>query len=194
MARGIVKKFTIELDESDAAHFRERFRAAKKEAESSDPGRIVAAVHEMIGRVQAQKRIPSFLEEATSTLRSLVDMVSDKDWAMAKGEAASILAGLAYFLNPSDLIPDDVPGMGFLDDAIFVWLLGEEFHEEIRAYRAFRRFKETGEQRDWTEIARARWPKRLAEERKRLREELQKRREAARRGGLLRKVTSRLRW
>jgi uncharacterized membrane protein YkvA (DUF1232 family) len=34
-----------------------------------------------------------------------------------------ILAGILYFLNPFDLIPDFVPGIGYLDDiSILLWV------------------------------------------------------------------------
>ena len=31
----------------------------------------------------------------------------------------SILGALVYFCDPEDLIPDNIPGLGYLDDAIY---------------------------------------------------------------------------
>lgn len=175
MAGEIVKTFKLPLDESDVAYFRARFREAKRDAASADPKQILDSVRQMIARVRGQKKIPTFLQEAVQTLESLSRMVEDEQWALPKTEAAQILAGLAYFTNPADLIPDEIPGMGFLDDAIFIWLIGEEFEHDIWGYRKFRKLLDGSEQRPWTEVARARAAARVAEYRQEVRGEIQKR-------------------
>lgn len=175
MAGDIVKTFKIPLDTSDVAYFRARFREAKRDAAATDPKHVIEGVRELIGRVRSQKKIPSFLEDAVATLESLMRMVEDEQWALPKNEAAQILAGLAYFSNPADLIPDEIPGMGFLDDAIFIWLLGEEFEHDIWGYRKFRKLIKGSEVRPWTEVARARSTERVSEYRLRVRGEIEKR-------------------
>lgn len=175
MPGDIVKTFKIPLDESDVAYFRARFREAKRDAAGADPKQILESVREMIARVRSQKKIPSYLQEAVETLESLGRMVEDEKWALPKSEAAQILGGLAYFMNPADLIPDEIPAMGFLDDAIFIWLLGEEFQHDIWGYRKFRKLLTGSEQRPWTEIARARAAARVSEFREEVRGEIQKR-------------------
>jgi uncharacterized membrane protein YkvA (DUF1232 family) len=44
---------------------------------------------------------------------------------------------LAYFLEPDDLIPDSIPGLGYLDDAIMVSLVLDGMKHEIEAYERF---------------------------------------------------------
>ena len=44
---------------------------------------------------------------------------------------------LAYFSEPEDLIPDDIPGLGFIDDAIMIEMVTLELEHEIHAYRDF---------------------------------------------------------
>jgi len=175
MPSDIVKTFKIPLDQGDVAYFRARFREAKRDAASSDPKQILDSVRQMIGRVRSQKKIPSYLQEAVETLESLARMVEDEQWALPKSEATQILGGLAYFMNPADLIPDEIPAMGFLDDAIFIWLLGEEFEHDIWGYRKFRKRLDGSEVRPWTEVARARASARVAEFRQEVRGEIQKR-------------------
>ena len=83
-----------------------------------------------------------------------------------------MLAALAYFSNPEDLIPDHVPGLGFLDDAIMVKFIEEEFKNELWGYRKFRKFRDGAEVRPWTKIAKDRLPKRLAAERAKIRSDI----------------------
>jgi len=54
---------------------------------------------------------------------------------------------LAYFTEPEDLIPDHIPGLGFLDDAIMVELVVRELRHEIEAYQDFCEFRVREEMR-----------------------------------------------
>ncbi|MEL6415615.1 MAG: DUF1232 domain-containing protein, partial [Pseudomonadota bacterium] len=44
---------------------------------------------------------------------------------------------LAYFADPNDIIPDDLPGIGFLDDTIMVDLASMDLQPELEAYAEF---------------------------------------------------------
>ena len=49
----------------------------------------------------------------------------------------AIAAALLYFINPFDLIPDIIPGIGFVDDlAVLLWLTGN-IDKDIKDYEAF---------------------------------------------------------
>jgi uncharacterized membrane protein YkvA (DUF1232 family) len=45
-----------------------------------------------------------------------------------------ILAGLAYFLSPVDLIPDPILGFGFLDDVGILFLILMKLADQLEAY------------------------------------------------------------
>ncbi len=44
------------------------------------------------------------------------------------------LAGILYFLNPIDLSPDVIPGIGFLDDAGMLALVVNSIRNDLRRY------------------------------------------------------------
>jgi uncharacterized membrane protein YkvA (DUF1232 family) len=168
-------KITFALDEKDAAYFRGLYQEAKKNAANLNPSSVTESARGLISRVRSGKKVPNFVTEAIGTLETLMEMLEDKDYALPKGEAAAVLAALAYFSNPQDLIPDDVPGLGFLDDAIMIKLVDEEFEHELWAYRKFRKLVDGMEQRPWTEVAQQRRPGRIAEFREQVRAEISKR-------------------
>jgi uncharacterized membrane protein YkvA (DUF1232 family) len=50
---------------------------------------------------------------------------------------ALVVAGLLYVVSPLDLIPDFVPGVGYLDDAVVVGWVIKSVRDELDAFRAW---------------------------------------------------------
>lgn len=167
-------KFSFSLDDEDLKYFQGLLRDAKKYAKSEDQGEIIAAVRGVVMKARSTPRLPGFASEAIDTLESLINMVEDKDWALPKVIADRVLAGLAYFAQPQDLIPDAVPGLGFLDDAIMIKIVEGEFRHDLEGYRKFVKFRAGAEQRPWTAIAQNRLPRRMREKRDELRAEIER--------------------
>ena len=176
-------KVTFELDEADASYFRELYDQAKSNAASSDPQQLIRDARAVVARVRGSKKTPPFVLDAISVLADLVDLIQDEDYAAPKRVRDAVLAALAYFSNPDDLIPDHVPGLGFLDDAIMVKFIEDEFEHELWGYRRFRRERDVAEQRPWASVGRERLRERLDADRKRIRAEIAQReaKEATRR-------------
>jgi uncharacterized membrane protein YkvA (DUF1232 family) len=110
-------KISFTLDDSDLAYFRAIFRAAKQNAGDVDRSKIQQGVERLIKDVRAAKRAPAFVLEAVQTLEDLLKLLDDKDYAAPANVHRSVLAALAYFADAKDVIPDDIPMVGFLDDA-----------------------------------------------------------------------------
>ncbi|MBW2712422.1 MAG: DUF1232 domain-containing protein [Deltaproteobacteria bacterium] len=171
-------KISFTLEKDDLKYFRSLHRRAKKEARDRAPDEILGEVEALIVEVRERPAMPSFLDEAISTLESLIEIVHDKDYAVPKGVSRDIVAALAYFARDNDLIPDNIPALGFLDDAIMIKFAEEELKEELWAYEKFTAFREGAEVRPWSNVARERLPSRLAAQRKKLRAQVSKRKEA----------------
>jgi len=180
-------KVSFTLDEQDIAYFRSRFRKAKRAARGQDEGDVIAQARSLVTSVRATKKAPHFVRESVTAIEDLVELIEDPYYRAPKIVVAKVIAALAYFANPDDLIPDEIPVLGFLDDAIMIKIVENEFRYELAAYRKFRRFHQGAEQRPWTSVASDRLPRRLEERRKKLRVEVDKKQaaEAEKGGGIL---------
>jgi uncharacterized membrane protein YkvA (DUF1232 family) len=165
-------KVTFKLDEDDANYFRSLFRKAKKAISDQDQTEILKSARDLVETVRRSKKTPGFVLEAIETLHDLTEIIEDEDYAAPAKVRNEVLAALAYFANAEDLIPDDIPVLGFLDDAIMIKFVEEQFKHELHAFRKFRRFHRGAEQRPWTQVASARLPGRLTAMRAKLRAEV----------------------
>ena len=172
-------RFSFTLDAEDLKYFQRLLRDARKLARDEDASETIQAVRKVVEDARKTSRLPSFAEEAIDTLEALIDMVEDTEWALPRTTANKVLSALAYFAHPDDLIPDHVPGLGFLDDAIMIKIVERDFQHELWGYRKFSKFRGGAEQRPWTQVARQRLPRRLKEKRDQIREEIDVRREKA---------------
>jgi uncharacterized membrane protein YkvA (DUF1232 family) len=122
------------------------------------------------------------VKDAIATLEDMTQIIEDPDYKAPQAVKTQVLAGLAYFSNPDDLIPDHIPALGFLDDAIMVKFVEDEFKHELWGYRKFRGFRAPSEQRPWTKVGGDRLTKRTEEYRKKIRAQISERkaRDAAR--------------
>ncbi len=168
-------KVTFTLDESDANYFRSLYRKAKRGAKELDRDEIIREARGTVHQVRSSKKTPPFVLEAIEVLADLVDLIQDESYAAPKKVHDEVLAALAYFSNPEDLIPDHVPGLGFLDDAIMVKFIEEEFKQELWGYRKFCKMRDSAEQRPWAAPGSARLEQRLADDRKRVRGQIAER-------------------
>jgi len=162
-------KVTFTLDESDANYFRNLYRQAKREAKTHSREEIIADARAIVKEVTSSKKTPSFVQEAIAILADLVDLIQDDAYDAPKPVQSEVLAALAYFSEPEDLIPDHIPGLGFLDDAIMVKFIEEEFKHELWGYRKFCKNRDASEQRPWASSAKERLSERLAQDRKKIR-------------------------
>ncbi|MBW2268751.1 MAG: DUF1232 domain-containing protein [Deltaproteobacteria bacterium] len=162
-------KVTFTLDDTDANYFRSLYRQSQRSAKDLDAAAVIRDARGIVRQVRTSKKTPSFVIDAVKVLTDLVDLIQDEEYAAPKKVRDQVLAGLAYFSNPEDLIPDHIPGLGFLDDAIMVKFIEEEFKDELWGYRKFQKLRDSAEQRPWATPGSQRLRQRLETDRKRIR-------------------------
>ena len=126
---------TFELKESDLEHFRNVMRQAKSGAKNLNEADILANAKNLSEDVKGD--VPTFVSERIQKLETLIAMIEDAEWKIPEEERADVLSALAYFSDPEDLVPDHIPVLGFLDDAIMIELVAEELKDDIDAFLEF---------------------------------------------------------
>jgi uncharacterized membrane protein YkvA (DUF1232 family) len=133
-------KLTIELSERDLRHFRRELRRAHEAVSIADDEEILAAAADLVATLRASE-LPDFVGERLDKLQTLYEMLNDADWPLDEAERSPVLAALAYVCDPEDIIPDEIPGIGLLDDAVMIELVFRELRHAIDAYEDFRAYR-----------------------------------------------------
>jgi hypothetical protein len=136
-------KVSFELSPKDIRFFRERLKSVRAGEGVHDESVVIHGAADMVKEAIAVAP-PDFVIERIHKLEGLIKMLNDEEWRLEGEDRARILDALAYFVDPDDLIPDRIPGIGFLDDAIMVELMAQDLKHEIEAYADFCEFRQRG--------------------------------------------------
>jgi len=167
----------FELKESDLDHFREVMRQAQSGATKLSEKEILTNAKNLSDDVKGN--VPEFVSIRIKKLVTLVAMIEDDEWKIPEEERSDVLSALAYFSDPEDLVPDHIPVLGFLDDAIMIELVAEELKDDIEAFEEFCAYRIREEGRRDTTITREEW---LDSKRRELHSRMRNRRSTRRSG------------
>ncbi len=74
-----------------------------------------------------------------SKFKTMLSMVSDKDFQIDPKTKLIYVGALAYIVMPFDAVPDYIPGLGLLDDAAVIKIVWDSSLAEIKRYLGFAR-------------------------------------------------------
>jgi uncharacterized membrane protein YkvA (DUF1232 family) len=131
---------TLEISEAEIDYFRALMRRARERASGRLPHEIATAAREEIARLRSAVRSP-FVARRIARVDRLVAMLEDPEWQLPEPERRRVLDGLAYVADANDLVPDSVPVLGLVDDAIMLELVLGELRHEIDGYEDFDEFR-----------------------------------------------------
>jgi uncharacterized membrane protein YkvA (DUF1232 family) len=168
----------FELSETDLDHFRDVMKKAQQGAKALSEATILANAKSLSANIK--DNVPEFVRIRIQKLETFVAMIEDSEWQIPEEERVEVLSALAYFSDPEDLVPDHIPVLGFLDDAIMIELVAEEFSDDMEAFEEFctYRSREEGRNGDAT-ITRDEW---LDSKRRELHSRMRNRRSTRRSG------------
>ncbi len=129
-------QINFELSQADLDHFCQVLRLSRKSAMDMPAEKIIENAKLLLEQVQ-QSDAKDFIRQGINQLETLIGMLQHKTWHLADDDRERVLTALSYFSESADLIPDDIPGLGFLDDAIMIEIVCQELKHEIQAYKEF---------------------------------------------------------
>ena len=129
-------KITFDLEPADIERFNRARADARVAVRSADEGELVdCAKHTLDGLPLAAA--PLYVRDRIQQVQRMIMMLEDEEWALPPALRQEVLSALVYFSDPDDMIPDAVPIIGLLDDAIMLELLLREERDLLDAYDQF---------------------------------------------------------
>ncbi|HMB57351.1 MAG TPA: YkvA family protein [Arenimonas sp.] len=132
---------SFELSDRDLEHFNQAIKAARDSAGSKSTDEIVGAASKLLEDAN-KVALPDFIAERLDKLDALIAMVRDEGWALGDDDRQHVLSALVYFADPTDIIPDNIPVLGYFDDAIAIEICVKELKHEIDAYDEFCEYRQ----------------------------------------------------
>ena len=130
-------KISFELSERDLNYFREALQHSRDAVRHAEETEIVEAIHDVLEEIRSNEPLPDFVAKRLPELESFIQMLTDDEWHLPDADRERLLAMFIYFADPEDILPDDIPVIGYLDDVIVIELIMQELIHVREAYVDF---------------------------------------------------------
>ena len=134
-------KISFELSDRDLNFFRRALQQSRLAVRDAEESEIIEAISDVLGEIRKNEPLPDFVGKRIPELESLISMLTDTEWHLPESDRERLLATFVYFADPEDILPDDIPVIGFLDDVIMIELIATEMRHVRDAYEDFCRFR-----------------------------------------------------
>ena len=138
---------SFELTDRDLRFFRRALRQSREAVRDAEDVEIIEAIHAVLDEIRGSEPLPDFVAKRIPELESLIRMLGDEDWQLPAEDRERLLATFVYFADPEDILPDDVPIIGYLDDVIIIELVVRELTHVREAYDDFCAFRDDFEKK-----------------------------------------------
>lgn len=168
-------KLSFELSDQDLGYFREALRRSREAVRDAEELEIIDAVRHVLEEIRRNEPLPDFVAERIPGLELLIQMLADEDWQLPNSDREQLLAMFVYFSDPEDILPDDIPVIGYLDDVIIIELVTREMRHVRAAYDDFCEFRRQFDEEHGKDIDGAIRRDRLDRRRQQLHQRMQQR-------------------
>ena len=134
-------RISFELTDRDLGFFRKALQQSREAVKDAEEAEIIDAISDVLQEIRQSDPLPDFVGRRIPELESLISMLTDEEWQLPDVDRERLLATFVYFADPEDILPDDIPVIGFLDDVIIIELVARELHHVREAYDDFCSFR-----------------------------------------------------
>lgn len=135
-------RISFELSDRDLRYFRDALKRSRNVVSSADESEIIEAIRAVIDDIRKSEPLPDFVATRLPEIDAMLQMLADDEWRLPAADRERILAAFVYFGDPEDILPDEIPVIGYLDDVIILELVARELQHVREAYEDFCRYRE----------------------------------------------------
>ncbi len=145
-------KISFELTDRDLRFFRKALRLSREAVRDAEEPEIIEAIRDVLETIRQSQPLPDFVGKRIPQLESLISMLTDDDWQLPEIDRERLLATFVYFADPEDILPDDIPVIGYLDDVIIIELVVLELKHVREAYDDFCAFRDDFDRKQGSKV------------------------------------------
>ncbi|HEY8521081.1 MAG TPA: YkvA family protein [Gammaproteobacteria bacterium] len=150
-------RIVLDLSDDDLRYYQQVMEAVWRKNAKRAEKELMDGARRLLHQATKQNA-PEYVQKRLADLALLVDMLDDPEWPLEEQDRQRIVAAVGYFAVAKDMIPDKIPGLGFLDDALMAELVIRELKPELDGYRDFCKYRENeAELRGRTNVSREDW-------------------------------------
>ncbi len=168
-------KLSFELSDRDLRYFRRALKQSREAVRDAEEAEIIDAIRQMLDEIRQNEPLPDFVAMRIPQLESLIQMLTDDEWRLPSSDRERLLATFVYFADPEDILPDDIPVIGYLDDVIILELVARELVHVREAYADFCEYRDEFDSQHGKKIDAAIRRDRLDRRRQRLHQRMRQR-------------------
>lgn len=134
-------KISFELSDRDLNYFRAALQTSRAAVRHAEEAEIVEAIRDVLEEIRSNEPLPDFVAKRIPVIETFMEMLTDDEWQLPEADRERLLAMFIYFADPEDILPDDIPVIGYLDDMIVIELIMQELFHVREAYEDFSSYR-----------------------------------------------------
>ncbi len=135
-------KLSFELSDRDLQFFRKALKQSREAVRDAEEAEIIEAIRDVLDEIRRNDPLPDFVAKRLPQLEAMMQMLADDEWQLPATDRERLLATFVYFADPEDILPDNIPVIGYLDDIIILELVARELQHVREAYDDFCDFRD----------------------------------------------------